>query len=264
MVFIRNYIPAIIIKIKNCIIISVDFNLLILHKTAYNGIMKIINPSQLGVGHVFSWSKEYLLEYLISGKNPALQDPKLIAAFRKIDRKDFVPYEKKDSAYIDQELEIGYGEKITRPSVLAQMAELMQLKTGGKYLDIGSGTGYFGMILACAIGDEGKVISLERLQWLWEMARTNSTKYSDIRNISFLYRDGLSGFKEHAPFDGIHVAFALETVPDTLKSQLKSNGGILIMPSTNYDIRVLERNGDEFTEEIIPGFVFDIGKEGVG
>ncbi|GAB4283623.1 MAG: hypothetical protein Kow0081_0320 [Candidatus Dojkabacteria bacterium] len=226
--------------------------------------MKIINPTQLANSNAFSWTKEYLLKYLTTGKNPALTNPKLIMAFKNIDRKDFVTFENKNIAYADLEINLGYNEKLTRPSTLARMAELINPKTGGTYLDIGSGTGYFATILGYAIGNEGKVYSLERLQWLWEMARSNIAKYKEIKNVIFLYRDGMNGFIDKAPYDGIHVSFAVEQVPQNWKDQLKANGGILVVPTINHDIRVIERNGEDFIDEIVPGFIFDKGKVGVG
>ncbi|MCS7318168.1 MAG: hypothetical protein NZZ41_07700, partial [Candidatus Dojkabacteria bacterium] len=62
----------------------------------------------------------------------------------------------------------------------------------------------------------------------------------------------------------IHISFAMNKVPDSIKMQLKVKNGILVVPTTDYHLRVIERTGiDEWMEEIIPGFVFDEGKEGV-
>lgn len=225
--------------------------------------MKIIDVRDIGGSHVFSWTKEYLFEYLTKSKNAPLKNPKLIAAFNHIDRIDFVPSELKNRAYEDVELNVGHNEDMTRPSIIAQMLEYLEPKDGGKYLDIGTGTGYFALLLGFAIGQNGHVYSIERIQWLWEMARSSSTKYKDINNVTFLYRDGLEGLMQQAPFDGIHISFAMDSVPENLKMQLSSNGGKIVMPSKNMDLRVVERNGEDFTEEIIPGFVFKEGRTGV-
>ncbi len=225
--------------------------------------MKIMDLQSIGNAGIFTWTRDYLFKVLTTGKNPSVSDPKLIAAFRQVDRKDFVPNQYKHRAYEDIDLEIGYGEALTRPTTLAYVAELLKVRPGGKYLDIGTGSGYFAMVMGYTVGPEGKVYTIERIQWLWEMARSASTKYKDIKNVTYLYRDGLTGLPEQAPFNGIHIGFALDEVPDNIKMQLDVNAGRLICPTTSHDIRLVERHGiDEFVEEIIPGFIFQKGKEG--
>jgi len=226
--------------------------------------MKIINLGNLSGTGAFSWDHDYLVKFLSTGKNAVLHNPKLIAAFKEIDRKDFVPMDLKDQAYLDQELDIGYNEELTRPSTLAQMAELLEPKPGGKYLDLGSGTGYFAAILAFVAGVNGKVIGMERVQWLWELSNQNISKYESLKGIvKFVYKDGIEGIPEQAPFDGMHVSFAMNEVPEGLKNQLDMKEGKLVMPTTNHDVRVITRHGmNEFEEEIVPGFVFREGQEG--
>lgn len=223
--------------------------------------MKIQN---FGTGAVFKWTKEYLVQVLTDGANPIVTDPLLINALNKIDRKDFLPDTLKNQAYNDVELEIGYSEVLNKPTIIAQMLALLKPKYGARYLDIGTGTGYSAMILAFVAGDEGHVYTIERVQWLWEQASTYAKKYKDINNIDFLYRDGMDGLPQKAPFDGIHIAFALESVPENLKMQLKVNGGLLVCPTTDMNLRVIQRTAiDQYEEEIVPGFIFNKGKVGL-
>jgi len=211
-----------------------------------------------------NWTKEYMVKVLTTGDDAILTDPMLINAFLKIDRKDFMPEKLEHLAYNDLEIDIGYGEKLNKPTAVAQMLTYLKPKFGGKYLDIGSGTGYVAMLLGFVAGDAGHVYSIERIQWLWEIARQNAQKYPNIRNVEFLYRDGKEGLVQKAPYDGIHVAFAFNEIPESLKTQLKVNGGILVCPTEDYNVRVVERKSiDEYEEEIVSGFVFDKGKEGL-
>jgi len=213
----------------------------------------------------FSWSREYLISVLTEGKKPVLTDPLIINAFIKVDRSDFVPLEYKNKAYEDIEIDIGFGEKLTRPSIIAQTISLLAPEYGGVYLDIGTGSGYTSAILGFIAGEEGKVISLERVQWLWELARRNIAKYgSEIKNVSILYRDGLDGLQANAPYDGIHITFTIDDVSDSLKKQLKVNGGKLVYPSKDYNLHVLTRKSiDDWEEEIISGAWFKEGKVGI-
>ncbi len=223
-----------------------------------------MNVKPFGTAAIFQWSKEYLINVMSTGRNPVLTDPILINALFKIDRKDFVPNNYKNQAYADIDIDIGYEEKLSKPTAIIQMLSLLKPKFGGKYLDIGTGTGYTAVVLGFVAGNEGRVYTVERIQWLWEQARMNSTKYKEVNNVDYIYRDGMEGLMNQAPFDGIHVAFALEEVSETLKMQLNQEGGRLVCPTIDGNVKIIQRNGhSEFEEEIVHGVVFDKGKEGI-
>ncbi len=214
-------------------------------------------------GSVFKWSKEYLIQLLSSGPNPILIDPILINAMKQIDRKNFVPKDYENKAYDDLEIPIGYSETLSKPTIVAEMLAYLKPRLGGKYLDIGTGTGYSAAIMAFVAGDSGKVYSIERVQWIWEMARENIKKYPQLRNLELLYRDGIEGLSSKAPFDGIHIAFGLEEVPENLKLQLNQNGGKLVCPMSNHYFKIIERHSDEeFSEEVVPGYMMSPVKQG--
>jgi len=213
----------------------------------------------------FKWTKDYLVNLLMTGRNPILTDPMLINAFTQIDRKHFVPETLANKAYNDLELDIGFNEKLSRPTIIAQMIAMLKPKLGGKYMDIGAGTGYSTAIIAFVTGESGKVYSIERVQWLWEQARYNLQKYPNLqRAIQLVYKDGIEGLVNQAPFDGIHIAFALDVIPESLLMQLNMNGGRLVAPTSNNYLKVIQRNGqNDYEEELIPGFSFSGYKQGM-
>ena len=75
-------------------------------------------------------SQQSLVKYL--QKEEILKTPSLIWAFKKIDRKDFVPSGMESYAYYDEPLPIGYGQTISQPTVVAFMLELLSPKAGQK------------------------------------------------------------------------------------------------------------------------------------
>ena len=223
----------------------------------------MINLSANGAS-LFRWSKEYLVNVLTEGKNPIVTNPLLINALLKIDRSDFVPEKFKDRAYDDVEIELGYNESLSKPTTIAYMLSLLNPELGKKYLDIGSGTGYSAAVLGFIAGEAGHVYTIERVQWLWEKARENLSRYKDLKNIDVLYRDGIVGLPNHAPFDGIHIAFALNEIPDSLKQQLKVRGGRLVVPTDELSIRIIERTGiDTYEEELVEGIFLGGYKAGI-
>lgn len=223
----------------------------------------MINLSATGAS-LFRWSKEYLVKVLTEGKNPLVTNPHLINALLKIDRSDFVPDKFKERAYDDIEIELGYNESLSKPTTIAYMISLLNPELGKKYLDIGTGTGYSAAVLGFIAGETGHVYTIERVQWLWEKARENLARYKDLTNIDVLYRDGIGGLPNNAPFDGIHIAFGLKEIPDTLKQQLKVKGGRLVVPTEENSIRIIERTGiDSYEEELVEGIFLGGYKPGI-
>jgi len=72
---------------------------------------------------MYSLDQKQLVRYLVfSG---ALRTPAIIAAFRRVDRADFVPEEYRNEAYEDYPLPIGFGQTISQPTTVAFMIELL-------------------------------------------------------------------------------------------------------------------------------------------
>ena len=77
-----------------------------------------------------------------------LKTPRIIEAFRKVKRIDFLPEDMKDLAELNEALPIGSGQTISQPLVVAFMLELLQPQKREKILDIGSGSGWTSALLA--------------------------------------------------------------------------------------------------------------------
>jgi protein-L-isoaspartate(D-aspartate) O-methyltransferase len=59
-------------------------------------------------------------------------------AFLEVPREEFVLKKMKDYAYIDTPLEIGNGQTISAPHMVAIMCESLDIKKGQKILEIGT------------------------------------------------------------------------------------------------------------------------------
>lgn len=224
---------------------------------------KRANKLQFGTGNPFSWSHDYLYSVLTSGKNKIVKSSNLVSAFKMIDRADFVPQQYINNAYDDAEIPIGYNETLDKPTVIAQILQLLHIKDGGNYLDIGAGSGYVAALLGVAVGSNGSVYTLERKQFLGDIARINLKKYPFLGNVCLMFKDGTHGFEEKAPYDGIHVSAAYDKVPQQLLLQLKI-GGKLIAPTTDHDLHVYARiSPTEFQESIHKAYFFDTIQAGI-
>ena len=191
-----------------------------------------------------------------------IKDKKVISAFLKVPREEFVPEDLRKYAYIDSPLSIGEGQTISQPYIVALMTEALKLKGGEKVLEIGTGSGYQSAILA-EIGCE--VYSVERIESLAKKAENILRKLG--YNVKIKIGDGTLGWKEYSPYDRIIVTAAGPKIPDTLLFQLSENEGRLIMPVGDrffQDLILVIKRGKEIEKINLGGcqFVPLIGKEG--
>ncbi len=191
-----------------------------------------------------------------------IRDAAVLGAFREVPRHLFVPAERIQEAYEDHPIDIGLGQTISQPYMVALMTEVLRVRGGDRALEVGTGSGYQAAILAklCAT-----VYTVERLPELSRRAQALLERLG-ITNVRFRVGDGTLGWPEEAPFDRIIVTAGGPSVPPSLKAQL-ADGGRLAMPVGGYggqDLVVVERRGEVFREESHGGCVFVrlIGKEG--
>jgi len=167
--------------------------------------------------------------------------PEVLAAFQRVPRHRFVPPALEYLAHTDQPLPIGHSQTISQPYVVALMTQLAQLKRHGRALDVGTGSGYQAAVLA-ELCDE--VYDIEIVGMLAEAA---SRRLADLgyKNVEVRSGDGYRGWPEHAPFDAIIVAAAVDHVPQPLVDQL-APGGRLVLPigSAWQELVVVEKQDD--------------------
>ena len=157
-----------------------------------------------------------------------ITDPLVLSAMESIERHRFVDSALVNQAYEDTSLPIGLGQTISKPGVVARMAELLRHGASGRLgrvLEIGTGCGYQAAVLSL-LADE--VYSIERLRGLHEKARDNLRQLR-LPNLHLLFGDGTLGYAKGAPYAAIIVAAASESVPLAWTDQL-ALGGRLVAP----------------------------------
>jgi len=205
-----------------------------------------------------------------------LKTPRIIEAFKKIKRVDFLPKEIKDLAELNEALPIGYGQTISQPLVVAFMLEQLEPKEGDKILDIGSGSGWTSALLKEIVGKKGRVIAIDIIPELVEFGKKNVAKYNFLAPyrtegsgagiekglpagrqgiVEFICADGSKGYKKEAPFDKILASASAQSLPQAWKEQLKIGGRIVTPIDTSIWV-FIKKNEEEFEEYEYPGFVF--------
>ena len=165
---------------------------------------------------------ERLLEHL---RTHGIEDDGVLAAFRAVDRKAFLPESQYPNAEADSALPIGEGQTISQPSLVARMMEAAEVGPRSKVLEIGTGSGYQTALLA-EICDT--VYTVERIESLARQARGLLDRLG-YDNVHYHIGDGWDGWEQFAPYDAIIVTAAPERVPEKLVDQL-ATGGRMVIP----------------------------------
>jgi protein-L-isoaspartate(D-aspartate) O-methyltransferase len=160
---------------------------------------------------------------------------KVVEAFKKVRREDFVPRHARADAYGDRPVMIPQRQTTSQPSLIARMIDVAEVQPDDVVLEIGTGYGFQTALLAQLCRH---AYSIERHEELAEAARAN-LKSVGIENATVVVGDGWEGLPEKAPFDGIVVSAAASRVPSALVEQL-APGGRMVIP-------VKGRLGDEVT-----------------
>ena len=149
--------------------------------------------------------------------------PRVVSAFRAIDRAMFVPADV-PNPYIDKPIEIIEHQTTSQPSLIAQMIDAADVLPGDRVLEVGTGFGYQTALLAHLTDG---VVSIDRHATITDVARGNLERAG--LSAELVVGDGWQGVVHAAPFDAIVVSAAASMVPEALAEQL-APGGRLVIP----------------------------------
>jgi len=199
----------------------------------------------------FAVERNRLVDNSIVGAG--ITDPAVIEAMRSVPRHEFVLPENVDFAYRDTALPIDAGQTISQPYVVAFMTEALELETGSRVLEVGTGSGYQAAVLAeiCE-----KVYTIEIIDELAAGAR-NRLERLGYGNVSVVSGDGYYGLESEAPFDAIIVTAAAGHIPPPLVQQLAPGGRMIIPVGPAYSVQVLivlekALDGSISTRQVLP------------
>jgi len=192
-------------------------------------------------------ARQKLNEYIKS----QLTDHLVEIAIEKVDRKEFIPSDQKDYAYMDVPLPIGCSQTISQPSLVAWMTEQLELKENDTILEVGTGSGYQAALLA-ELAKE--VVTIERIPELSQRAERILTKLG-YTNVTAMTGDGSKGYPAKAPYDAVIVTAAGQNIPQLLIDQLAEGGRLIIPiggPIAQEIIKGIKREGKLTTQRLLP------------
>jgi protein-L-isoaspartate(D-aspartate) O-methyltransferase len=191
-----------------------------------------------------------------------IEDRRVLEAMAKVPRELFTDADDRKRAYDDVPIQIGWGQTISQPYMVALICQVAAVRADDRVLDVGAGSGYQAAVLA-ELADE--VHTIERIPQLAERAR-EKLDAAGYGRVQVHVGDGSLGDPEHAPFDAVTVAAAAPEPPPTLYDQLVP-GGRLVVPIGDRRGQMLEvvtrsPEGPTLTHSVACRFVPLVGREG--
>jgi protein-L-isoaspartate(D-aspartate) O-methyltransferase len=207
-----------------------------------------------------AYRRQRMVEVLRQG---GITDERLLVAMAEVPRHLFVPASYRNQAYSeDVSINIGEGQTISQPRVMALMTEAARIQPENRVLEIGTGSGYQAAVLAKLARF---VFTVERIPSLARSAKQRLDSLG-LENVSVKVMDGTLGWSAQAPFDAILVTAAAPEFPQPLLEQL-ADGGRLVIPVGSLESQALwvaERHGNRASRAQLQNacFVPLIGRHG--
>lgn len=189
-------------------------------------------------------------------------DERVLHAFAKVPREEFVAPELRDRAYEDRPLAIGCAQTISQPYIVASMMQAAELRAEDHVLELGTGSGYQTALLAEIVRS---VVSIERHASLAQTAMERLARLGYV-NVEIVVGDGTLGYAERAPFHAILVSAAAPQIPASLVEQLAMHGRMVLPVGSleGQDVVFVKKTADGLQSVRLDGcaFVPLIGEEG--
>ena len=170
----------------------------------------------------FESRRERMVEAL--AESGRIERESTIEALKAVPRHEFVPPERRGSAYADRPLPIGNDQTVSAPHMVGIMCDRLALSEGEAVLEIGTGCGYHAAVTAEIVGD-GNVYSVEYVESLADDARN---RLDDLGyDVHVRVGDGHDGWPEYAPYDAAYLTCAARELPEAVLEQLREGGRLL-------------------------------------
>jgi protein-L-isoaspartate(D-aspartate) O-methyltransferase len=144
----------------------------------------------------------------------------VIDAMLSVLRENFVPRDKREVAYIGENVVLGNGRVVLEPRTLAKTLDSLNISKDELVLDIGSGLGYSSAVISLLA--EAVVALEDDADWV----RESEEAFQEFGADNILVECGPlhEGAPKHGPYDVICIQGAVEQIPQQIISQLKDGG----------------------------------------
>jgi protein-L-isoaspartate(D-aspartate) O-methyltransferase len=145
---------------------------------------------------------------------------RILELLKHVRREHFVPENKRDMAFMDMEIPLGYGASMWQPKLEARTVQELQLSRRDKVLEVGTGSGYLTALLSALAG---QVTSVEIVPELSAMARKHFQGYHS-ENVTLEIGDAAKGWGGSEKYDVIVLTGSTPVLPATFQNSLNVGG----------------------------------------
>ena len=145
---------------------------------------------------------------------------RILELLKHVRREHFVPADKRKLAFVDMEIPLGYDASMWCPKLEARAVQELQLESGDKVLEVGTGSGYLTALLATLAG---QVTSVEIVPELSAMAKQNLSA-CHLSNITLETGDASHGWSYGASYDAIVLTGSTPVLPEAFQNSLNIGG----------------------------------------
>ncbi len=146
----------------------------------------------------------------------------IIEAMLSIRREEFVPDNRREAAYVGENLDIGAGRVMLEPRTLAKMLDALDVQRDEMVLDLGCGLGYSSAVIARLAE---AVVAVESNEALADEAQDILSR-EGADNVILHHGPLAEGAAQHGPYDVIVIEGAVAELPAAILDQLKDGGRI--------------------------------------
>ena len=146
----------------------------------------------------------------------------IIDAMLSVPRETFVPDDKREAAYVGENLALTPGRVVLEARTLAKLLDALDVQPGELVLDVGCGLGYSAAVIArlaetVVAVEEDAALAADAQRILSEEGVDNAVLVTGALT---------EGAAKCAPYDVITLEGGVEVMPETLLAQLKDGGRI--------------------------------------
>lgn len=146
----------------------------------------------------------------------------IIDAMLTVPRETFVPDDKREVAYVGENLPLAPGRVVLEARTLAKLLDTLDVQPGDLVLDLGCGLGYSTAVIARLAET---VVAVEEDEALAANAQRILSE-EGVDNAVVITGKLTDGAAKCAPYDVITVEGGVEVMPESVLAQLKDGGRI--------------------------------------
>ena len=147
-------------------------------------------------------------------------EERILELLKHVRREHFVPEGKREMAFMDMEIPLGYGASMWQPKLEARTVQELHLTRSDKVLEVGTGSGYLTALLSLLAGH---VTSVEIVPELSAMAKQHLYAYHRD-HITLEIGDAARGWSRGASYDVIVLTGSTPVLPVAFQNSLNIGG----------------------------------------